>query len=74
MTSHPPAVVHFLDVLEHLHLTETNFVLHPQLISCKRACGIADKCLQTTFSPSVPYQQPIISVGLSCRSIVSCFA
>ena len=54
MTSHPLAGVHFRDALEHLSLTDTNFVLHTQLISFIYAYEIADKCIQTTFSPYVP--------------------
>ena len=34
MTSHPLAVEHLRDTLEHFHLTGTHFVLQPQLSSC----------------------------------------
>ena len=53
MTSHPLDGVHFRDAFELLHLTDTNFVLHPQLIRCIQACEIADKCYQTPFKPYV---------------------
>ena len=54
MTLHPLDGVHLRDALEHLLLTDIQFVLHPQLISCIHACGIDGKCFQTTFSPPVP--------------------
>ena len=65
------AGVHLRDALERLHLIETHFVLHPQLISYIHASGIASKCFQTTFSPSVPSRQPIVSVCLFSRSIIT---
>ena len=49
MTSHPLDGVHFLDALEQLHLTDKHFVWYPQLIGCTHACGIDDKCFQTTL-------------------------
>ena len=35
-TSHPQAVVRFRTAVEHLHLTNMRFILHPLLISCMR--------------------------------------
>ena len=34
MASHPQAGVHFRNAVEHLHLTDMRFILHPLLISC----------------------------------------
>ena len=39
MTPHPQAGVHFRDAIEHLHLTDTHVLLHPQLINCIYAPG-----------------------------------
>ena len=39
MTSHQQAGVHFRDAIEHLHLTDTHFLLHPRLINCIYASG-----------------------------------
>ena len=36
MASHPQAGVHFRNAVEHLHLTDMRFILHPLLINCMR--------------------------------------
>ena len=43
MASRPQSAVHFRDAVEHLHLIDTHFLLHPQLISSIYASGIACK-------------------------------
>ena len=40
--------MHVRETLEHLQLTATYFVLHPQIISCIHTSGIAGKRFQTT--------------------------
>ena len=36
MASLPQAGVHFRNAVDHLHLTDMRFILHPLLISCMR--------------------------------------
>ena len=36
MSPHPQACVHLRNAVEHLHLTDMRFILHPLLISCMR--------------------------------------
>ena len=61
----PQADVHFRDAVEHLHLTDMLFILHPLLISYE------GKPFQTTSSSSVSSCQPIVSVGSFSRFIIA---
>ena len=49
MVSHPQAGVHFRDAVEHLHLTDTQFLLHLQLISHKHASLLARASKQLVY-------------------------
>ena len=71
MASNAQVGVHLRDALERLHLIEKHFIFHPQLISYVCASGIAIKSFQTTSSPFVPSCQPIVSVGIFSRSIIT---
>ena len=54
--------VHFRNALERLHLINTRFVLHSQLISCMHESEKASKHIQTTSIPYVPSWQAIALV------------
>ena len=41
MASHPQAGVHFRNAVEHWHLTDMCFILHPLLINCMRLALLA---------------------------------
>ena len=71
MASNLQAGLHLRDALARLHLIETHFVLHPQLISYIHASGIASKCFKTPSSPSVPSCKPIVLFCIFSRSIIT---
>ena len=72
MTSNLRDGVHFRDALDHLHLIDTRFALHKQLIDYMHTTGITSKHFQTTSSQSVlSYHKSILSVGLFSRSIIT---
>ena len=71
MASNLQARVHLRDAIEHLHLIEVHFMLHPQLISYIHTSVIASNGFQTTSSPSVPSLHPIVVVGIFSRGIIT---